>query len=531
MVMKILTAAQMAEVDRLTSERFFIPSMLLMENAGRSFVTELGRFCSGLDKKSILILCGRGNNGGDGFVAARYLSLGGALPTVMLFADPEILKGDAQTNYKIAQAMGIPIQVFSVPSDAESYLNDMAVPDVIVDALFGTGLSKPIGPEFFPILQWIEKASCYACVASVDIPSGLMADSAAVSGEAVKADLTVTFSALKLAHIAPPASDFTGKVVLVPIGSPPVLFENPAYQWNLIDPAQVCRALPERKWDGHKGSYGHIFIVAGSAEKSGAALMAGLGALRSGAGLVTLWLPKGLQNGVVGKFPELMTEFLPETNKGTADQSGAEKVLAQLAQADALVLGPGLTTHESTKRLVWELVRRSPVPVILDADGLNAFVPPEPSLENENGQPVILTPHPGEMARLTGKKISEIQQHRMTIASDYAAKNHCYVILKGFQTVIADPEGNLFLNTTGNPGMATGGTGDILAGMVGRFVASWKLQDFDENRLALTDYLAAAVYLHGLSGDLAAEEGSMESLIATDLVAQFPHAIKKVLNS
>jgi NAD(P)H-hydrate epimerase len=529
--MKILTATQMAEVDRLTSERFLIPSILLMENAGRSFTEELGKFCPGLYKKSILIFCGRGNNGGDGFVVARYLSLGGAKPAVLLFADPAMLKGDARTNWQIAQAMGIPIHVFTAPSDAESFLSYMAPPDVIVDALFGTGLSKPMGPEFLSILQWVKKASSYACVAAVDIPSGLMADSAGIPGPAVKANITVTFSALKLAHIVPPAADFAGKVVLVPIGSPPSLFENPEYRWNLIDSAQVCKALPARKRDGHKGSYGHVHIVAGSAGKSGAALMAGLGALRSGAGLVTLWLPKGLQNGVVGKYPELMTEFLPETDEGTADQSGAEKILSQLAKADALVLGPGMTTHESTKRLVWELVRRSTVPVVLDADGINAFVPPETSLENENGQPVIITPHPGEMARLIGKKISEIQQNRMETASAFAIQHRCHVILKGFQTVIADPEGNLFLNTTGNPGMATGGTGDILAGMAGRFVAGWKLQASDENHLALADYLAAAVYLHGLSGDLAAEEGSMESLIATDLVAQFSHAIKKVLYS
>jgi NAD(P)H-hydrate epimerase len=529
--MKILKAEQMVEVDRLTSERFLIPSILLMENAGRSFVDELGKFCSGLDKKRVTILCGRGNNGGDGFVAARYLSLGGAMPTVMLFADPELLKGDARTNWQIAEAMGIPIHVFTVPSDGEAYLNDMLLPDIIVDALFGTGLSKPIGPEFLPILQWIEKISSHACVASVDIPSGIMADSASTPGNAVKADLTVTFSALKLAHIAPPASDFAGKVVLMPIGSPSILFENPKYQWNLIDPAQVCRALPERKRDGHKGSYGHVYVVAGSAGKSGAALMAGLAALRSGAGLVTLCLPKGLQNGVVGKFPELMTEFLPETSEGTADQSGVEPVLTLLAQADVLVLGPGMTTQESTKRLVWELVRRSPVPIVLDADGINAFVSSDAALVNEHEQPIILTPHPGEMARLLGRTISEIQQDRMTAASDYAVKMNCFVILKGFQTVIADPEGNLFLNNTGNPGMATGGTGDILAGMAGRFVASWKIQDAGENQMALNDYLAAAVYLHGLSGDLAAEAATAETIIATDLVAQFPRAMIKVLNS
>jgi ADP-dependent NAD(P)H-hydrate dehydratase / NAD(P)H-hydrate epimerase len=529
--MKILTAAQMTEVDRLTSELYCVPSILLMENAGRSFTEELGKLCSGFDKKRVLIFCGRGNNGGDGFVVARYLSLGGAQPTVLLFAEPAMLKGDARTNWQIVEAMGIPIHVFAVPSDAASYLNDITPPDIIVDALFGTGLSKPIGPEYLPVLQWIEKASKNAYVAAVDIPSGLMADSSAIPGPSVKADITVTFSAYKLAHIIPPAADLAGKVVLKSIGSPPVLLENSEYRWHLIDPAQVRKALPVRNRDGHKGSYGHVYIVAGSAGKSGAALMTGISALRSGSGLVTLWVPRGLQNSIVGKFPELMMEFLPETAEGAAEQSGAEKVLAQLSQADVLVLGPGMTTQESTKRLVWELVRRSPVPVVLDADGINAFVPPEASLENENGQPVILTPHPGEMARLLGKKIPEVQQNRMVTASAFAVQHHAYVILKGFQTVIADPEGNIFINMTGNPGMATGGTGDILAGMIGRFVAAWRLQHPDENSSALTDFLAAAVYLHGLSGDLAAEAGTMESLVATDLIEQFPNAIKQVFNA
>jgi ADP-dependent NAD(P)H-hydrate dehydratase / NAD(P)H-hydrate epimerase len=528
--MKILTAAQMAEVDRLTSERFLIPSILLMENAGHSFTEELSKYCSGIQNKRILVLCGRGNNGGDGFVVARYLTLGGAMPTVLLFSDPAELKGDARINWQIAQAMGIPIHVFMVPSKAASYLAEAAVPDVIVDALFGTGLSRPIGSEFLPLIQWIEKVSIHACIAAVDIPSGLMADSSIIHGPVVKAHLTVTFSAFKLAHIVPPASDFAGQVVLVPIGSPPALLDNPEYHWHLVDPEQVRKTLPPRNRDGHKGSYGHVYVVAGSAGKSGAALMTGLAALRSGAGLVTLWLPNGLQAGVLGKFPELMTEFLPETEAGTCDQSGFNKVLAQLSQADALVLGPGMTTHESTKNLIRELVRRSPVPVILDADGLNAFAPPEAFRENDHGQPIILTPHPGEMARLIGKNISEVQQNRMETASAFAAKHRCYVILKGFQTIIADPQGNIFINTTGNPGMATGGTGDILAGMVGRVVAGWRLQD-PENRPALSDYLAAAVYLHGLSGDLAAEEGTMESLIATDLVQQFPRAIKQVLNA
>ena len=529
--MKILTAAQMAEVDRLTTERYSIPSILLMENAGRSFVDELEKACPGLCGKRIVILCGRGNNGGDGLVAARYLTLRNAKPTIYFFSDPEKVRGDARINWDIARAMDLPVQIFSTSAEAKSYLRKAAYPDVVVDALFGTGLTKPIGPDFRPMVDWINKASSHAFVAAVDIPSGLFADSSAIPGPAVKAHLTVTFSAMKLAHVVPPASDFAGKVVLVPIGSPPALFENPEYRLNLIDPAQVRRALPRRAPDSHKGTFGHVYVVAGSRGKSGAALMTGLAALRSGAGLVTLWLPRGLQRSVVGKFPELMTEFLPETDEETSDRSGAARVLAQLSQVEALVLGPGMTTHPSTRKLIWELVRHSPVPVILDADGINAFVPPAEPLKNEEGWPVVITPHPGEMARLIGKKISDVQKNRLQTASDCAARYRCYVVLKGFQTVIAAPGGELYINSTGNPGMATGGTGDILAGVMGRFVAGWKHQVDRENAGNLADYLAAAVYLHGLAGDLAAEDEGMESLIATDLITYLPKAFKKVLNS
>jgi ADP-dependent NAD(P)H-hydrate dehydratase / NAD(P)H-hydrate epimerase len=528
--MKILTAAQMGEVDRLTTERFLMPSILLMENAGRSFAVELEKASPGFDGKRILIFCGRGNNGGDGLVVARCLALRGAWPSILLFSDPDKFKGDARTNWEIVHAMELPVEIFSTSDSAVSYLNKIEAPDVIVDALFGTGLSKPIGADFRPIVDWINKASSRAFVAAVDIPSGIQADSFQIPGPAVRAHLTVTFSALKLAHIMPPAADLAGKVVLAAIGSPPVLFDNPEYRMNLIDPEQVRKCLPLRDRDSHKGTYGHVFVVAGSRGKSGAALMAGMAALRSGAGLVTLWLPKSLQQSVVGKFPELMTEFLPETDAGTSDQSGLDRVLAQLSQADALVLGPGMTTHRSTVNLIWELVRRSSVPVILDADGINAFSLPAEPPHNDMGQPVIITPHPGEMARLSGGTISDVQKNRIQTALEYAARHRCYMVLKGFQTVIATPAGDLFINNTGNPGMATGGTGDILSGMMGRFVAGWKHQIDIGDNCKLADYISAAVYFHGLAGDLAAKDKGMESLIATDLLAQLPLAYKNTLN-
>jgi ADP-dependent NAD(P)H-hydrate dehydratase / NAD(P)H-hydrate epimerase len=526
--MKILSAVQMAEVDRLTTDTYRIPSILLMENAGRSVADEMEKACPGLDQKTIAVLCGRGNNGGDGFVVARYLALRNARPSILLFSEPDKLKGDALTNWEIARAMGLPIQILASTAEAKSCLKKLARPDVIVDALLGTGLSKPIGPEFRHVVEWINACFPRAFIAAVDIPSGLKADSSEIIGPAVKAHLTVTFSALKLAHVVPPASDYAGRIVLAPIGSPPALFENPEYRLNLVDRMQVRTALPRRVRDSHKGSFGHVYVVAGSKGKSGAALMTGFAALRSGAGLVTLWLPKSLQKGAAGKFPELMTGALPETEEGTPDRSGAEKLLALLPDMDALVLGPGITVHPSTRKLVWELVRRSPVPVVLDADGINAFVPPADPIRNEAKQPVILTPHPGEMARLLGKKISEVQKDRLSIARDFAVDRCCHVVLKGFQTVIATPEGDVYINNTGNPGMATGGTGDILAGMMGRFAAGWKIQNARDACKKLADFICAAVYLHGLAGDMAAEQEGMESLVATDLLKYLPAAFKIV---
>ena len=527
--MKILKAAQMGEVDRLTTELYRIPSIFLMENAGRRCAEELSKAVPDLAKKRIAILCGRGNNGGDGFVVARYLALGGARPDIFLFASPESLTGDARTNFLITEAMQLPIRILPEAGAVAACFAGASAPeaDVIVDALFGTGLARPIGSDFLPVLKWVDHVSARAFVMAVDIPSGLMADSPEVPGPVIKANLTVTFSALKPAHVLSPAADFAGKIVLTPIGSPPALLEKPEYTWNLADKELARRVLPPRPRDAHKGSFGHVYVVAGSAGKSGAAFMAAGAALRSGAGLVTLWLPDGLRGSVAGKFPELMTEFLPETDAGTFAHTGIERLVARLGESDALVLGPGMTTAPSTRDFIRELVERSPVPVILDADGLNAFAPLREPFENENGQPIALTPHPGEMARLTEKTPVEVQRMRLETVIDIATRYNAWVSLKGNQTLTAAPNGELFINTTGNPGMATGGSGDILAGIMGRFAAAWKLND-SEDRQNFSAYLAAAVYLHGLAGDIAARNGSEESLIATDLLEYLPWAFREI---
>ncbi len=526
--MKILTAAQMGEVDRLTTRRYRIPSLLLMKNAGRSFADELFKACLDLCDRRIVILCGGGNNGGDGFVVARYLALRGAFPSILFLSDPDRLRGDAKVNWNIVQSMGLPVQILPTAAASRSWLKKQPHPDVVVDAIFGTGLSKPVGSNYKPVIEWINRVGFNAFIASVDIPSGIFADSCDIPGPAVQADLTVTFSALKLAHVVPPASDAAGDVVLVPIGSPQSLFENSKYRLNLVEDAQVRRVLPRRILSSHKGTYGHVHIVAGSRGKSGAALMAGMAALRSGAGLATLWVPETVSSDIAGVYPELMMEFLPETEAGTSDRSGTDTILARSDEIGSLVIGPGLTTHPSTRDLVCDLVRRSPVPVVLDADGINAYADSADSCANGLNQPVVLTPHPGEMSRLTGMTIAQIQQQRLKTAGEWAEKLGCYLILKGFQTVVAAPSGQVYINRTGNPAMATGGTGDVLAGMIGRFLASWNRSRNEEGCPILDDFLCAAVYLHGLAGDLAVKAVDEESLVATDLLEYLPDAFQKV---
>jgi ADP-dependent NAD(P)H-hydrate dehydratase / NAD(P)H-hydrate epimerase len=526
--MKILTAKQMGEVDRLTSERYGIPSLLLMENAGRSVADELERSCEDLCHKRILILCGTGNNGGDGLVVARHLAARDMRPEVWILGDPTRYRGDALENWKMLQNLDLPVNVLPDSGNRTAILKRTAGPDVIVDALFGTGLSKPIGPDFRKIIDWINRARAHSFIASVDIPSGLFADCSNVEGAAVQADVTVTFTALKSALVFLPAADKAGRIVVVPIGSPAALLENPEYRIELIERAHVRRVLPARARDSHKGTFGHLFVIAGSRDKSGAALMTGLAAMRSGAGLVTLMLPKSLRSRVFGKVPELMTSWLAETEEGTIDAGSAKMAIEHLSQADAVVVGPGLSTHPATRMFVREIVQKSPVPIVLDADGINAFTGMGAALGNESGNPIIITPHPGEMARLMQVPIEDIQKHRMEHAEGCARKHNVHAVLKGSQTLIATPSGRILVNCTGNPGMATGGTGDILSGMMGRFIAGWRRKLSAGNRETLADFISAAVYLHGRAGDLAAGAKGEESMIATDLLVQLPAAFREV---
>jgi ADP-dependent NAD(P)H-hydrate dehydratase / NAD(P)H-hydrate epimerase len=525
--MKILTAKQMGEVDRLTTERFGIPSILLMENAGRSVADCLHQRFPDLTERSVLIVCGTGNNGGDGLVVARHLASRGCRPDVWILGDPARYKGDALANWKMFQSLGLEAQILPDAKSREAAIERTAFPDLIVDGLFGTGLSKPVGAEYRMVVEWINRARPAAFVVAIDLPSGVFADSSVVEGSAVRADMTVTFTTLKAALVFPPACEFAGRIVVAPIGSPIGLLENPDYRTEIIDLRRVRRALPPRDRNSHKGTFGHVFALAGSKDKSGAALMCGIAALRSGAGLVTLMLPESLCSDVIGKIPELMTVWLPETRDGTPAAGALNLVIEHLRQADAVVVGPGLSTDPSTQELIRSVVLNAPAPVVLDADGLNAFAGNVKNLRNLSSQPIAITPHPGEMARLLSSTIAEIQARRLEVATGCAVDHQLFTVLKGHQTVVADPDGRIFVNCTGNPGMATGGTGDILSGMMGRFLAGWRRRK-DPDLRDLADYLSAAVYLHGLAGDLAAKEKGEESLIATDLLDHLPAAIQGV---
>ncbi len=526
--MKILTAKQMGQVDRLSTDRHGIPSLLLMENAGRSVADELERSCRDLRHKKTVIICGTGNNGGDGLVVARHLVSRSMRPEVWVAGDPARYQGDALANWRMLQNLDLTVHVLPDPRSRSTFLKRAPCPDIVVDALFGTGLSKPIGPEYRGIVSWINHVRPHAFVMAVDIPSGVFADSQFLSGVTVQADVTVTFTAPKEALVFFPAAERAGRVVVASIGSPASLLDDPEYRLDLIDREVVRRALPKRPRDSHKGTFGHVFVLAGSRDKSGAAIMTGLAALRSGAGLVTLMLPESLRKSVTGRVPELMTVWLPETREGTAGLAAKGRILDALAQADSVVIGPGMSTNRSTQQLIREVVQGAPVPMIIDADGLNAFDAHIPSLHSEKGQPIAITPHPGEMGRLLGLKIADVQRRRLAVASDSAARLNVFSVLKGFQTLVATPSGRVLVNTTGNPGMATGGTGDILAGIMGRFLAGWHRHSRDGSADSLADYLAAAVYLHGMAGDLAAAEKGEESLIATDLIQYFPEAFKGV---
>jgi len=518
--MKILTAAQMQRIDRLTTERFGVPSLTLMENAGRGVEEFLADRFAPLAEHRLVILCGRGNNGGDGMVVARLLRQQGVAPRVFLLADPKTLKGDAAVNWERLAASGAP----DVVQDSAAWQRvkpQLQGATLVLDALFGTGLTKPLEGFFAEVVRDINSVRPPARIVAVDLPSGIPADTGELIGECVRADASVTFTAPKMAHLFPSACECVGEWAVKQIGTPAEAMQNdPELFLNLTQREDLSWLLKPRKLDAHKGNFGHVLILAGSVGKTGAAAMAAKAALRAGAGLVTVATAKSALPIIASLGMEFMTEPLPETEAGTISLRALDYGrLDQLVEGKSvLAVGPGIGTIRETAELVRTVVNQYETPVVLDADGLNAFAGCMETFR-ANQRVRILTPHPGEMARLTGKTTREILARRVEIAREFAKQHQATLVLKGSRTLTAAPDGQVWVNPTGNPGMATGGTGDVLTGVIAGLVAQYPTRPAAE-------VTAAAVFLHGLAGDLAAAELGETSVIAGDLLDALPRAFR-----
>lgn len=516
----VLTADEMRRADRLTIEEVGLPGPVLMENAGAAVAEAIReRFP---DAARIVVLCGKGNNGGDGFVVARKLRGIGA--EALLLGRRADVKGDALIHLQACERSGGRVREVADPAAWAAVAPDVATADLLVDALLGTGLrARATGPAAAGIEALARASEAGIPVVAVDLPSGLGSDTGRVDGPAVQADLTVTFAAPKWSHVLAPACERVGELALADIGIPEEVLERVAPSLFLAEEEDAAVAFPARDAGAHKGSHGHVLVVGGSLGKTGAAVLAGIGALRSGAGLVTVATPASCLGTVAAGRPELMTEPLPESAAGGLSEESAERILALAERRDAVVLGPGLGSAADTRAVVSTVVRDCPVPLLVDADGLNALsgTPDLAALLRGRPAPTVLTPHPGEMARLTGRSVAEIQESRVASARALAEETGAVVVLKGQGTVVAVPEGRCALNPTGNPGMATAGTGDVLAGVIGALLAHGECGPA----------AVAGVFVHGRAGDLAASRRGEDALVAGDLAEALSEAIESLHRS
>jgi len=511
--MRVLNTEQMREADRRTIEDIGLPSIVLMENAGRQTVAAMEAAFETLASSQVAVLCGRGNNGGDGFVVARTLLQRGVEALVFLLGSVADVKGDARTNLDVLGQLGVTVVEITNAQEWELHFSELSGCDIIVDAILGTGFRGRLAGLFETVVADLNELR--APIVSIDLATGLSADTPAVTGEAVEATITVTLAAPKIPHVLPPADTHTGDLVIADIGIPdPVLEDLDGPHLELLTREAMAAILPARAAESHKGDYGRVLIVAGSLGKTGAAHLAALGALRSGAGLITVATPRSCVPIVASMGAEYMTVPLEETPSGCIDFAALDRVLD--LTADVIAVGPGLGQEPATAAFVHGLLERAGVPIVVDADALNAFVGDPERLGGRDGVDVIITPHPGEMARLVNQTAEAVQRDRLACARDFARARRVHVVLKGHRTIVAGPEGRTFVNLTGNAGMATGGTGDLLTGMI----AAWVGQLLDAEAAC-----KLAVYLHGAAGDLAEGDEGQIALMATDIAARLGDAM------
>ncbi|HKC64693.1 MAG TPA: NAD(P)H-hydrate dehydratase [Pyrinomonadaceae bacterium] len=545
---KVITSEEMREIDRLTTERFHLPSQLLMEEAAASSLQAIAaHFPEGLRDKRVRVLCGPGNNGGDGAALARQLWLNGARCDIVLFGRVEETRGDARVNFEIAQRLSSfeagthteppPLAFIECAgvADWEEIASAGHSNDVIVDALFGTGLTRPLEGVYLKVLEHLallgrarERSQAdHPLIVSLDIPSGINADTSELIGEAVRADLTVTFTAPKPANVLPPASHYGGQLVIADIGSPSVLIEAAESKLFLTEERDARAWLVKTRYtpDSYKNTHGHALIIAGSRGMTGAAALCGKAAMRAGAGLATIATAASALSTVAARsMPEIMTASLAETSKGAISFEAVEEAQKLSERATVIAIGPGLSSEdETTRRFVRAMVEQRKTPVVIDADGLNALAPWPQDLRGSREHPLILTPHPGEMLRLIGTDDKDALSDRVRATREFATAHELILVLKGSRTIVAAPDGRVLINPTGNAGLGTAGAGDTLTGIITGFLAqAYGTLKAEADAL---EAVIAAVYVGGFAGDIAARERGMRTMVASDISRHLGAAI------
>ena len=500
--MKIATAGEMREIDRITMEDYGISGLVLMERAGLAVALRVKTL---FPSKKVVVLCGGGNNGGDGLAAARNLFNWGFKVSVLVVANKDALGADCSVQYKIAKKIGVPLDFRRTISEKDIH------GAVVIDAIFGTGLARPVKSDIGGLFVLLNSSG--VPVVAIDIPSGVSSDTGEILGEAIMADYTVALGLPKRGHFLYPGKEYAGTIFIEDIGIPGFLLGADSIKTELIDREMVYGLISPRRRNSFKGDYGHVLIVAGSRGRTGAALMCARAALRSGSGLVTIGIPESLAASFEGRVTEEMLLPLPDDGSGMMSSKALEVILEFASRKiDVIAVGPGIGVSPATKIILPELVRRSTVPMVIDADGLNSI---SYTVEHAAGvkellrmakSPVILTPHPGEMARLIHQPAVT---DRIGVPLSFAGDACIYLVLKGVPTVVALPEGNIFLNTTGNPGMATAGSGDVLTGIIASLMGQG---------MNTADASVSGVFIHGRAGDIASEKSGEHSLLASDII-------------
>lgn len=512
--MKVVTAGEMKEIDRKAMKDFCIPGLVLMENAGMAVARKVEEMLKGIANPRVVVVSGKGNNGGDGCVAARQLKKSGIETTVLLLGRKRDVKGDARVNLSIVSKLLPVVEVSS--QELKKLKAELESCDLVVDAIVGTGANDRMKGLVASAITAV--GECNKPVVCIDIPSGLDAGNGLPLGVCVRGTETVTLGLPKAGLLLYPGACFAGKLTVADIGLPDKLLEDKNLSLHLLQNKEIASILPQRPPDAHKGSMGRVLVLAGSCGHTGAAVLTSMGALRSGCGLVTLGVPRSLNTIFEIKLTEVITKPLLETEAGTLGLEAEGEIIDMVKQADALAVGPGLARHPETQALVRKLMMTVEKPMVIDADALN-ILEGDISLLGRRQAPTVITPHPGEMSRLLGIPASKVQAKRVSLSRETAVKQGIVVVLKGARTVIAGSDGNVFINPTGNSGMASAGMGDVLTGIIASLVSQG---------IECLEAAKAGVFLHGLAGDIAADVKGKEAMIAGDLLDSLSEVFLKI---